>query len=181
MNWLLNLLAKGPASGAWCGHYEQHGRTFPIEATLKHRGNKLSGNMLDTDGHHRQSLREMLEQSSVPEDEIEQFIDEIRLRFPELPHGEIEFRSYLPENSIIAGKLENYEVSFTKRYEGYHKIEYVLNDLALEDSVQCDTVQYTGVISPDFASIAGHWSIAPANEYETETTGTFQLNRQNDR
>ena len=151
--------------------------SFPVEAALKHRGSRLYGTMVDVNGQHNQSLRIVLEESGLPNEEIKQFILEVRSNFPESPVGEIEYHAKLPERSLIEGKIEHSRVSFTKRYEGYHEIEYVLNGLRLPDSIPCELVQYAGVMTPDFKSISGDWSISPVNKSETTITGTFQLNR----
>jgi len=178
MNWFSSFLSRGTASGRWSGHYEQHGKSFPIEASLKHRGGKLFGTMTDSNGQHSQSLRSMLEESKLSDQEIEQFISEVRSNFPRSPDGEIEYRSYLPARSLIEGEIEDCRIAFTKRYEGYHEIEYVLNDLALPDSVHCEIVQYVGAISPDSETISGEWSISPVDEPEAMVAGAFRLNRQ---
>ena len=177
MNWIENIFSKGTLSGRWDGAYAQHGRSFPIQAALKHRGNKLSGSMVDMEPCHNQSLRAMLQESHMSNDEIEQFVAEIRSQFPDTPEGEIDYRSQLPEKSLVDGTVDGRQVSFVKRYEGYMEIEYVLNDLALPDTVHCELIHYTGELSENCNTIAGEWTIPPPDDNGATVSGTFQLVR----
>ncbi len=181
MNWLSNIFAQGIISGRWAGHYEQNRQTFQIEAieaSLKHRGNKITGAMLDQDNEHQQPLRSVLKESGLPDDEIEDFIAEVRSQFPDSPDGDIEYRSFLPERSIINGDFSDMRISFVKRYEGYYQIEYVLNDLALPQSTLCELVEYTGTLQANSNTILGDWTIAPTHESEVHASGPFELKRQ---
>jgi len=177
MNWFAILFAKGPASGHWKGYYEQHGRSFPVELSLKHRGTKVSGRMVDLEPKHSQPLRKLLVDSWMPEEQIDTFIEEFKSLFPGSPNGEIEYRSSLPTNSLIAGEINGSSISFSKRYEGYQEIEYRLNGLSLCQSAQCEIVRYNGEISDEFRVISGNWVIPVPNESGSVVTGKFHLER----
>ena len=177
MNWLTHLFSSGPVTGNWDGHYEQHGRNFPIELSLRHRGNKVSGSMVDVNGEHTQPLRQLLTDSHMPAAQINEFVEEVRSQFPDSPDGEIEYLSSLPNASLISGEVDGFSISFTKRYEGYLEIEYRLNGLSLIQDAQCENVMYTGKISDDFNLISGNWSISAPDDFATEISGNFQLER----
>jgi hypothetical protein len=177
MNWFNNLFAKGPATGEWKGYYEQYGESFSIELSLRHRGTKVSGRMIDLDAKRSQPLRKLLIESKMTAEQIEQFIEDVKSQFPDSPNGEIEYHSILPSNSLIAGEIERSSISFTKRYEGYQEIEYRLNGLSLCQLAQCEIVYYNGEISDDFRVISGSWVIPVPNEPGVEVTGKFQLER----
>ena len=179
MNLLSKLLSGGAASGSWEGHYIQHGSHFPIEATLRHRKNKLSGSMNDLKRVHSQPLKDLLRDEAMTEEQIERFIAEVRSQFPSSPKGEIEFRSILPEKSTIDGTVEGFDISFTKRYEGSLNFEYVLNGFTLPESTASELVHYTGQMTEDFTRISGTWVINPLHDSESSTSGTFELSRQN--
>jgi len=93
MNWLFNIFSRGLLSGRWTGSYEQDGQTFPIETSIRHRGNKLQGTMLDLKRSHQQPLRKALEVAGLPFNEIQQFIQEVRSQFPDSIDGKIDYLS----------------------------------------------------------------------------------------
>ena len=177
MNFFTYLFASGPATGDWIGHYEQHGRTFPVELSLRHRRKQVSGRMVDVDGTHAQPLKQLLMDSQMPAGQIEEFVEEIRSQFPDSASGEIEYHSSLPTNSLIAGEIDGFSISLTKRYEGYMEIEYRLNGLSLIQDAQCETVIYNGTISEDFNQISGNWSISVPDDHLAELSGRFELER----
>ncbi len=177
MNWFASLFAQGAASGLWKGYYEQHGNSYPIELSLKHRGTKVTGQMIDCEPKHKQPLRKLLVDSGMAAEKIEQFIEDVKSQFPDTQHGEIEFCSSLPTTSLIAGEIKGFSIVFSKRYEGYQEIEYRLNGLSLDQSVQCMIVRYQGEISDDFRVISGNWSIPEPEEPGREITGRFYLER----
>ena len=177
MNWLFNIFSRGLLSGRWTGSYEQDGQTFPIETSIRHRGNKLQGTMLDLKRSHQQPLRKALEGAGLPFNEIQQFIQEVRSQFPDSIDGKIDYLSCLPEQSLIEGCTDGSRISFTKRYEGHQEIEYILGDLVMPQSVPCEIVEYSGTFNSD--RISGIWFIKPSNKSDTEASGTFQLTREN--
>ena len=181
MNWFSKFFSNGILSGRWVGHYQQHGRSFPVEASFKHRGGKLFGTMFDLEPGHQQPLRAVLEETGHSDSDISKFIDGVRSHFPDSLDGEIEYRAWLPEKSMIEGSVVENELSFVKRYEGYHEIEYVLGGLALPESIPCDLVEYTGKLSFDSESISGNWTIAASNGTEIELSGAFKLTRKSGR
>lgn len=177
MKWFANLFAHGPASGCWRGYYEQHGDSFPIELSLKHRGAKIAGRMIDCEPNHSQPLRKLLVDSGMAAEGIEQYIEGVKSQFPDTPNGEIEFCSSLPTTSQIAGEIKSLSISFSKRYEGHQEIEYRLNGLSLYQSAQCAIVKYQGEISVDFRAILGNWSIPAPEESGSKVNGRFYLER----
>lgn len=177
MNWFASLFAQGAASGLWKGYYEQHGNSFPIELSLKHRGTKVTGRMIDCEPKHNQPLRKLLVDSGMAAGKIEQFVEDVKSQFPDTTHGEIEFCSSLPTTSQIEGVIKEFSIAFSKRYEGCQEIEYRMNGLSLYQSAQCKIVTYQGEISDDFRVMLGNWSIPVPEEPGSEVSGRFYLER----
>lgn len=177
MNWFSKFLPKGPLSGKWLGHYVQHNRKFPIEATLDQRGDRIYGTMIDLSPSESRPLTQLLQDNGMSDADIEDFINEIRSQLPGNPTGEIEYRTRLPERSVIEGKIDGSELSFIKRYQGFAYSEYLADGVSMPQSTPCDLVCYTGNITAGYGNIYGEWRITPSFDFEGCVSGSFELNR----
>jgi hypothetical protein len=146
-------------TGEWHGYYVQHGMQHQIIATLTQDGDRISGQMVDTDTRTEQSLYEAVANAGLPPGADEQIAEQLRQVIPDAGDGPIIIRSILPEGSKLEGTVTGDFVRFTKTYQGVSIHMHQIGEKGVAQTEHGHSVGYSGRLSADGKTIAGRWTI----------------------
>lgn len=172
--------------GNWHGYYLEESigdpsaraTSFPIRVTFQSKGSGFIGEMIDENPVIVRPLRAVYEaiRHRLDPKQREAF-ERILLNDPKARRV-----STLPAKSHVVGHLHDRQVTFTKRYEGLHKIEDIVLDKATvvyQNARHC--VEYRGQLDADSDAIEGQWTIYGrgflGRRKSPEATGRFRLDR----
>jgi hypothetical protein len=166
-------------TGPWLGHYRQHDRRHAIAADLVQAGERLTGSMRDHDTDHEYSLFQIAAEAGLAPGADEQMFAQLRALFPDDPSAPIRYRSHLPPESVLEGRVNGSTVYFLKTYQGTSFGGFRIGDKMVGTDSTNHTVHYQGQLSPDGTEIEGTWWIDPNPKHGTaRMEGIFSLRRQ---
>lgn len=140
-------------TGAWHGHYEQHGSRHGMAMNVVQKGESLVGSMRDDETlwmSHDTLVREGDEKTSHPVDVLTE----------------------LPAESVIEGEVQGRAVTFVKSYRGTHRFTVWLREHSVSSQVDGHQVQYRGEADVEGRIVRGEWSILGGGG-----SGAFELRR----
>lgn len=177
----------GVLDGIWHGYYLEESvgdpsaraTSYPIKVSFESKGTGFVGQMIDEKPVRHQLLRAVYQELRYRLTPKQREDFEAVLRIDPKAHRV----STLPANSKVIGRVAGRQVTFTKRYEGVHKVEDTVlgkSTVVYQNHRHC--VEYVGELDADSDALEGQWTIYKRTgllrrKKSPEATGRFRLDR----